>query len=61
MIDFTIVTASYNYGQFIEECLQSVAGQEGVTLEHLVMDAGSTDDTSEVVGAISSCDIFSGA
>jgi len=48
-MDFTIVTASYNYGHYIGECLESVAGQEGVTLEHLVMDAGSTDETAEVV------------
>ena len=48
-VDFTIVTASYNYGHYIGECLQSVADQEGVTLEHLVMDAGSTDDTAAVV------------
>jgi glycosyltransferase involved in cell wall biosynthesis len=48
-MDFTIVTASYKYGHYIEECLQSVAGQEGVTLEHLIMDAGSKDDTAEVV------------
>ena len=49
MIDFTIVTPSYNYGHYIGECLKSVAAQEGVTLEHLVMDAGSSDDTAEVV------------
>lgn len=49
-MDFTIVTASLNYGRFIGECLASVAAQEGVTLEHLVMDAGSTDGTAEVVG-----------
>jgi len=48
-MDFTIVTASYNYGRFIGECLRSVAEQEGVVLEHLVMDAGSTDDTAAVV------------
>lgn len=48
-MDFTIVTASYNYGRYINECLQSVAEQRGVTLEHLVMDAGSEDDTAEVV------------
>ncbi|MDA0768003.1 MAG: glycosyltransferase family 2 protein [Verrucomicrobia bacterium] len=49
MIDFTIVTASYNYGHHIGECLDSVVSQEGVEVEHLVMDAGSTDDTREVV------------
>jgi glycosyltransferase involved in cell wall biosynthesis len=48
-MDFTIVTASYNYGRYIGECLDSVAAQEGATLEHLVMDAGSKDDTAEVV------------
>jgi glycosyltransferase involved in cell wall biosynthesis len=59
-MDFTIVTASYNYGHYIGECLQSVASQMNVAneragrprsleLEHLVMDAGSKDDTAEVV------------
>ena len=48
-MDFTIVTPSYNYGHYIGECLESVEFQEGVTFEHLVMDAGSKDDTSEVV------------
>ena len=49
LVDFTIVTASFNYGQFIGECLESVASQEGVTFEHLVMDGGSTDNTDQVV------------
>lgn len=48
-LDFTIVTASYNYGHYIEECLNSVSTQNGVTLEHLIMDAGSRDETAEVV------------
>lgn len=48
-MDFTIVTASFNYGHYIGECLASVAAQDGVTFEHLVMDAGSKDDTAEVV------------
>jgi glycosyltransferase involved in cell wall biosynthesis len=49
--DFTIVTASCNYGRFIGECLDSVASQQGVTFEHLVIDACSTDDTAAVVAA----------
>ena len=48
-MDFTIVTPSFNYGHYIAECLQSVATQQGVSIEHLVMDAGSRDDTAEVV------------
>jgi glycosyltransferase involved in cell wall biosynthesis len=47
--DFTVVTASYNYGRFIGDCLGSVAGQGGVTVEHLVFDGGSTDATAEVL------------
>lgn len=47
--DFTIVTASYNYGHFIRECLESVANQKGATFEHLIFDGGSTDDTAEIV------------
>jgi glycosyltransferase involved in cell wall biosynthesis len=49
MIDFTIVTPSYNYGHFIKECLSSVVEQEGITLEHHIIDAGSDDDTQSVV------------
>jgi len=49
MIDVTIVTPSFNYGRYIADCLKSVASQEGVTLKHLVMDAGSTDNTRELV------------
>ena len=48
-MDFTIVTPSYNYARYIGACLQSVASQDGVTCEHLVMDAGSNDGTAEVV------------
>jgi glycosyltransferase involved in cell wall biosynthesis len=48
-MNFTIVTASHNYGHYIGECLRSVALQEGATFEHLVMDAGSSDGTAEVV------------
>jgi glycosyltransferase involved in cell wall biosynthesis len=48
-MDFTIITPSFSYGRFISACLESVASQEGVKLEHLVMDAGSQDDTEEVV------------
>jgi glycosyltransferase involved in cell wall biosynthesis len=48
-MDFTIVTPSYNYAHYIAECLESVATQEGVTFEHLIMDACSQDDTAKVV------------
>lgn len=47
-MDFTIITANRNYGRFLGDCLASVASQVGVKLEHLVLDAGSTDESREV-------------
>jgi glycosyltransferase involved in cell wall biosynthesis len=44
--DFTIITPNLNYGRFLGECLRSVAQQRGVTLEHLVMDGGSSDESA---------------
>ncbi len=45
---FTIITPSLNYSRFLDDCLKSAAAQQGVTLEHLVIDGGSTDDSAEV-------------
>ena len=47
----SIVTPSYNQGQFIERTLQSVASQTapGVAIEHVVFDGGSTDDTVAIL------------
>ena len=45
----SIVTPSYNQGQFIERTLQSVASQTGIEIEHVVFDGGSTDNTVEVL------------
>lgn len=45
---FTIITPSLNYGRFLDDCLESVAAQQGITLEHLVIDGGSTDNSPEV-------------
>ncbi len=47
-MDFTIITPSLDYGRFLGECLASVAAQEGVILEHLVFDGGSTDDSEKI-------------
>ncbi len=47
-MDLTIITPSLNHGRFLGECLGSVALQEGVELEHLVIDGGSTDHSAEV-------------
>jgi glycosyltransferase involved in cell wall biosynthesis len=45
----SVVTPSFNQGEFIERTLASVASQEGVELEHLVFDARSTDQTRAIL------------
>lgn len=46
---FSIVTPSYNQGRYIRDCLESVKAQTGVEWEHIVVDAGSTDETLAVL------------
>ena len=48
-MDFTIITPNLNHGRFLGDCLASVAAQAGVSLEHLVIDGGSTDGSAGVV------------
>ena len=46
----SIVTPSYNQGQFIEETLQSVLAQAGdFYIDYIVMDGGSTDGSTEII------------
>ena len=44
-----MVTASYNAVSTIRRCCESVAGQDYVPVEHLVVDGGSTDGTLDVL------------
>ena len=49
----TVITPAYNAAQYIEKCIQSVAEQAIEGLEHLILDAGSTDGTAAIVAEAS--------
>ena len=49
MTDVSVLTPSYGYGRFIADSIESVIHQQGLRVQHIVQDAGSDDDTLDVL------------
>ena len=45
----SVITVCHNAGQFIEQCIESVADQGFKDYEHVVIDGGSTDGTVDII------------
>ena len=50
----TIVTPSYNQGQYIRKTIESILSQNYPNLEYIIMDGGSTDSTAAIAKDYSS-------
>ncbi|HXB11327.1 MAG TPA: glycosyltransferase family 2 protein [Bacteroidia bacterium] len=49
MLPISIITPSFNQGQYLEENIFSVLGQQYHHIQHIIIDGGSTDSTKEVL------------
>jgi glycosyltransferase involved in cell wall biosynthesis len=47
--EISIITPCYNAARHLRDAIESVAGQQGVRIEHIVVDAGSKDGTVEIL------------
>ncbi len=47
--EISIITPCYNAARYIREAIESVRGQNGVAVEHIVVDAASTDGTVDIL------------
>jgi len=45
----SVVIPSYNYGRYLEACLDSILSQDYPNLELIVLDGGSSDNTVEIL------------
>ncbi|GJQ43654.1 MAG: hypothetical protein JETCAE03_31520 [Ignavibacteriaceae bacterium] len=45
----SVITPSYNSGDYIAECIQSVLAQDQIVSKHIIIDGGSKDGSLEII------------
>ena len=46
---FSVITVCLNSEETIEKTIKSVLNQQGVDIEYIIVDGGSTDKTVEII------------
>lgn len=45
----SLITVTYNSAAYLQDCLDSVVGQQYSNIEHIIIDGGSTDGTVDII------------